>query len=747
MLVSPTTTDYGLSITRSSSVPQSVYARMRILNICEPSLPSRDVVRRENYARRKGQEFQGWACPRTIPYQDIEPVELSSKAPEPISNEPSIEITSIKSPSRTSNSGSISSRIKSGSVVQDEHMVQFEKNIRHLQTVQHQHMRKSSAILRNVQLGGGVKDIVEKYSRENSSRAQNADLNRSRGAISGEKEQNPIYDRLLDDFEDDDMDGSRLPTHPVKLCHSAPPLNHKNARQAILRPFTPRFNSLSARLRIQNKMPFRDALYRQLCCILWFLRAMSPSDTADMISGCWDIKQWLQSESNPNTQQNNQSVKKQQEPMKAYHPKISSFEGKITSMTSTPKDNIIASRPPSSIAFDNFRKQNSVQETNVSRIFDTSFDGSTTSNITSDTSERVVLPIHSIHSERDLNESISSKSNLEDTTETTNLDSIRPLTRANSIIPTSNTSRTSISSTMSREVDHRISVGLASILERQRSPDVLLKKWIKRHALTNNPNEPLPITERDKRLLRVGDKDDLNRIFGLENSTNTIKEQVRARQTLEAERKPVVNVKRRASASAKFTNAKEHAQILHQYKRDVNDFTEEQAIVLNNRLQQLDNGRLIYYQSKLNAMQQHMPKSTLISSLLNKIRFDESKKKINPVHLKYQPWYIDLLEMVEPDYSKDHLIKLLLKELKEYADPGNIPTVVRFKKVLHDLKAHEICHPDIMAAIEFTRVHIVKMTTEDFDSFFRKQFPHVTRYVTPTTEDKNSDQDETAFDI
>ncbi|CAF3838037.1 unnamed protein product, partial [Adineta steineri] len=37
--------------------------------------------------------------------------------------------------------------------------------------------------------------------------------------------------------------------------------------------------------------------------------------------------------------------------------------------------------------------------------------------------------------------------------------------------------------------------------------------------------------------------------------------------------------------------------------------------------------------------------------------------------------------------------------------------------------------------------------TEDFDSFFRKQFPHVTRYVTPTTEDKNSDQDETAFDI
>lgn len=43
----------------------------------------------------------------------------------------------------------------------------------------------------------------------------------------------------------------------MKLCQSAPPLNRNNIRQATLRPFTPRYNSLSARLRLTRHMPFR----------------------------------------------------------------------------------------------------------------------------------------------------------------------------------------------------------------------------------------------------------------------------------------------------------------------------------------------------------------------------------------------------------------------------------------------------------------------------------------------------------
>jgi hypothetical protein len=79
MLVSPQANDYNMATTTSSSTSQTPRVRIRTLNVCEPSYPSRDIIRQENYARRKAQELQGWGCPRTIPYQGIDPVHLSSK--------------------------------------------------------------------------------------------------------------------------------------------------------------------------------------------------------------------------------------------------------------------------------------------------------------------------------------------------------------------------------------------------------------------------------------------------------------------------------------------------------------------------------------------------------------------------------------------------------------------------------------------------------------------------------------------
>jgi hypothetical protein len=76
--------------------------------------------------------------------------------------------------------------------------------------------------------------------------------------------------------------------------------------------------------------------------------------------------------------------------------------------------------------------------------------------------------------------------------------------------------------------------------------------------------------------------------------------------------------------------------------------------------------------------------------------------------------------------------------------PGDKPTVIRFKAVLSELRPHEICHPDIMAAIEFIRIHVVKMGNEEFDKFFCKQFPTVTKYImtkNETLEDEDANQE------
>lgn len=71
------------------------------------------------------------------------------------------------------------------------------------------------------------------------------------------------------------------------------------------------------------------------------------------------------------------------------------------------------------------------------------------------------------------------------------------------------------------------------------------------------------------------------------------------------------------------------------------------------------------------------------------------------------------------------------------------PTVIGFKKTLRELGSHEICHPDIMAAIEFARIHIVKMPADDFDRFFCKQFPDAAKFVTPEEPTTVEDIEET----
>ncbi len=55
---------------------------------------------------------------------------------------------------------------------------------------------------------------------------------------------------------------NRISLIPMKLCQSAPPLNRTNIRQATLRPFTPRYSSISARLRLTRHMPFRLIWYK-----------------------------------------------------------------------------------------------------------------------------------------------------------------------------------------------------------------------------------------------------------------------------------------------------------------------------------------------------------------------------------------------------------------------------------------------------------------------------------------------------
>ncbi|CAF0970097.1 unnamed protein product [Adineta ricciae] len=763
MLVSSSATnDYRMSTIPPSVTPQSVRVRTRTLRRCEPAWPSRDYVRQENYARRKVQEHQGWTCPRTIPYQDVAPPVLSPRSSRPITTEQPAIVISDKTTSKTQSSET-SNRPKSSSTAQDDHLrrLQFETTLRGLQSARQQHMKKSSDILRSVKLGRSTKDVVEKLSRNENVRVQSVEMNKPLSADSDEKDQDALYDRLIDDFDDDDDDDgsesgirddimsprtlvnahttrtdptnardlqkSRLDElleHPVKLCHSAPPLNRKNFKRDIIRPFTPHFNRLSSRLRLKSRMStrFKDALYRQLCCILWFLRAMYSAQKGKKIGGCWNIDQW------------------QEKSKGASRTNTDPSENSSEHRTDTSQDETMSFRPLIDILDDSMKKPHIHEDPRMFVFPQPSIDSQSGTQVSTDSDEIFHLPIDSISYGRDLNESASSRSHHEDLMQSVNLNSSQPTANiprssAVSISLTSNTSRASFSSDVSEPPGGGGAIArIPSILEQRRQPNALLKKWVQNQKITIKTSKnalpiPLPLADKEIRLLRVGDASDLNHIFGLENATSTSRERVRARQNREIEQKLVINLRRRSASNIGVFHSKEHAERLHSLKREFDEFTEEKMTTLNNRLQQIDKNRLFYYQSKLNDMQKLMPRCTLSEKLLAQLRFDKDKQKQNAIHLRYRPWYIDLKEMVEPEYRDNQLILCLLKEMREYADPSHVPTAIRFKNVLQDLKPHEICHPDIMAAIEFTRVHIVEMGIEEFDSFFRKQFPEASKYL------------------
>jgi hypothetical protein len=88
---------------------------------------------------------------------------------------------------------------------------QFETTIRRLQTAEQKQLKKSSDILKSVQLGHSIKDTVGKFPRRNSSRVESIDVRGLPSTTGEDKESDVLYDMLLDDFdEEEDPEGSSL---------------------------------------------------------------------------------------------------------------------------------------------------------------------------------------------------------------------------------------------------------------------------------------------------------------------------------------------------------------------------------------------------------------------------------------------------------------------------------------------------------------------------------------------------------
>lgn len=119
----------------------------------------------------------------------------------------------------------------------------------------------------------------------------------------------------------------------------------------------------------------------------------------------------------------------------------------------------------------------------------------------SDGSERMDQHIGSTtNNENDLNESVSSRSNPGDTAESLVSDGIHlagniPSLVGSSNLHTTNSSRTSVSTQVGHSSSRPFTSRLTPITERRRSPDALMKKWMRSQKLTSgDSNEPIPLS-------------------------------------------------------------------------------------------------------------------------------------------------------------------------------------------------------------------------------------------------------------
>ncbi|XP_013378790.1 coiled-coil domain-containing protein 60 isoform X2 [Lingula anatina] len=160
---------------------------------------------------------------------------------------------------------------------------------------------------------------------------------------------------------------------------------------------------------------------------------------------------------------------------------------------------------------------------------------------------------------------------------------------------------------------------------------------------------------------------------------------------------------------------------------------EEKALELHEKLEQIEKQKYATCQQKFLAIPfskntVHDALKQMKEALADKDAKRAERLKQKPIHCQ---WYSDLLTTVDSlDLSpKDRMyFRKIMDKLEKYGkiDSGK-QTVLHFLKILERLRDWEICNPDVSAAIEFCRERIVEMTVEDFEEWFRQYFPAMKR--------------------
>ncbi|CAH1773653.1 unnamed protein product [Owenia fusiformis] len=167
-------------------------------------------------------------------------------------------------------------------------------------------------------------------------------------------------------------------------------------------------------------------------------------------------------------------------------------------------------------------------------------------------------------------------------------------------------------------------------------------------------------------------------------------------------------------------------------RQQFSEVHEEKAVVLHDELEHRERQRLKVCQNKYVSLSSkglglhRMLEDMRARSATLMERPDEKKNKKRSDH---QAWYVDLQLHMPEDANQYWYFHKIMEKLAKFAalESGSQQGTYKFLKVLAALRHWEILNPDISAAIEFCREKIIQMPIEEYEEWFRSQFPTIER--------------------
>ncbi|XP_052260271.1 coiled-coil domain-containing protein 60-like isoform X2 [Dreissena polymorpha] len=160
---------------------------------------------------------------------------------------------------------------------------------------------------------------------------------------------------------------------------------------------------------------------------------------------------------------------------------------------------------------------------------------------------------------------------------------------------------------------------------------------------------------------------------------------------------------------------------------------EERALTLHDILDHKESQRLAVCKSKFISLQ-GMRHGSSFHRAVQDMRTESWQRLRKPIEDRKKSsakgnWYTDLLDKIPEELKKEWYYGKILQKLANFGlvEGSGKQSIYKFIKVLEGLREWEICSPDITAAIEFCREHIVEMTVEEYESWFSQRFPRITR--------------------